>query len=223
MDILGLDLSKNHYGLCHIEQSGKINFQYVWFKPYLKRDKATTTYTLVEERFVDQPKHSYRQLCYKYDDQKFNTIYVDAFKSDLFIESLKAYLNILSGSRFISLEDYVMGDRIIQLVHVTESLKYHIAKTYSKKETTLFLCPNVTWKKFFSHGVSLKSPDPKKPYLKIDEVMKQFYPSEKTFIDSLIVSWDIYKDLIDSFGLANAAKADSLVFRSQYQKRIFTF
>jgi len=223
MNVLGVDLSKNHYGLCTIFDDGKIEFNYSYFKPFLVRDKPTAFHVRSVDRLVIDGNYKYEEVCHKYDDKTNNSMLVDAYKSDIFIDSLKKHLSQIYGPVFISLEDYVAGDKIIQLVHVTESFKYLVAKKYVDKTATIMLCPNVTWKKYLGRGMPLKSDDKKDPYKEIKRCMALQYKEVNRFIESLNVKQDIFKDLIDSFGLANVYASYSPIFEVTYKKRLFTF
>jgi len=219
---IGVDLSKNHFGLCHLDINGKTNFVYCWFKPYLKRDKATTFHTFELTKEVETKDFKYREMIFKYDDKTHNQILVDGMKSKLFTQVLKDFISDIEGPKFVSLEDYVTsGQKVIQLVHISESFKYFLAELGTEKEIILFLCPNVTWKKYLCPGLKVRSDDKKKPYKMIDACLTSIHQETKKFLDSLEVKQDIYKDLVDAYGLAYVYKSYDQLFIEKYKKRLF--
>ena len=143
MDAIGVDLSKNHYGICHVEKNGKINFIYSYFKPFLKRDQKThqnETIIKVIETEVENSEFSFKKILYKYNDILYNQIECDALKSRTNIKSLIDFIeSVTSNGKMIILEDYVMdGTKIVQLVHVTESFKYKITSIKCNSSMILF-------------------------------------------------------------------------------------
>ena len=221
VDVLGVDLSKNHYGICHIDKDDNIHFIYSYFKPFLKKDYKTrnTQWYSVIERSETIGKFSFEKIRFNYDDKNYNEIKCDALKSELNVKSLTAYLeNIKNETKLIVLEDYVMsGQKIVQLVHVTESFKYHLK---NKQGLILFICPVSTWRKYMWSQIELKTDD---PYEKINKALELYHKEVRDFIHNLGEPWDVVKEMIDSYGLANIKNHYGELFLKTYTNRIYIF
>lgn len=224
IESVGVDLSKNHYGLCHIETNGKINFIYSYFKPYLKKldkDRQEQFYQVIE-REENNEHFSFKKIRYSYDDKKYNVIECDSLKSRINIKALTEYLeNNVSHSKMVILEDYVSsGTKVMQLVHTAESFKYYLVNNGNKSGLILFICPVVTWRKFLWADIDLKTDD---AYVKINLALEKFHKDVHTFMYSLGEPWDVTKEMIDSYSLANMKRHYGEMFKKQYNNRIYIF
>jgi len=55
----------------------------------------------------------------------------------------------------------------------------------------------------------------------IDACLLSIHGETKKFLDSLEVRQDIYKDLVDAYGLAYTYKSYDQLFMEKYKKRLF--
>jgi len=224
MQVFGIDLSKNHFGFCHISETGKTTLRYVYFKEYLQKEQKQNLgrYAKVQERVIDNDKFLFEKIRFSYDNKNYNQIQMDALKSQLNLSLLEDYIAIVDGPKFVVLEDYVMqGERIVQLVHVGESFKYQFANKEKWKSVILYLCPSVSWKAATWSKLKLPPGHKLDAYEKIDMALKD--DETYQYIKSLQEREDVTKDLIDSYGLARMHRYYSEVFLATNSKRIFVF
>ena len=235
----GLDLSKNHFGLTIL------NSDEPEFNVYCYTSIANMTKKQVKE-YNDKPyemivtdvysKHpNYIRIEIRVNPN-LNKLEMDSVKSKAINETIiwlfKMWGNIEleEDELFLSLEDYiVMNNGIVSLVHTTEEFKYRfLSDDYNNiypLNRTIFLCCNSTWKKLLGKEASAK-PTGKDRYENIKSCIKHNYPNIQECLDKLDeikASEDIKKDIIDSFGLANAGTKRYLPLFKNYSKRIFKY
>jgi len=228
MQAIGVDLSKNHFGFCHIDKEGKTTLRYVYFKEYLQKErkenlKNPRQYFKTIEREVKENEFTFEKIKFSYDNKNYNQIQSDALKSKLNLNLLEEYLLSIDGPKFVVLEDYVMqGGKIVQLVHVGESFKYQFTDKEKWKSVILFLCPVQTWRSSMCGHIHSAPGCKQTPYEKIDIALRD---NDKTyqFIKTLNETDDVVKDLIDCYGLARMHKHYNEIFLAQYSNRIFIF
>jgi hypothetical protein len=222
MHSIGVDLSKNHFGLCRINEDDSVDFMYLYYKDYLKRERNKTEchYKTIEENIKDGDI-TFKKIRISYDSNRLNTIECDALKSKISLKEIKSFIEEKTGSRLIVLEDYVMsGSKVVQLVHVGESFKYQLSERIYDGSHILFLCPVQTWRKYITENVKLKVKD---PYVKIKKSLELYHKKIYNFIDKHDISNDVKKEIIDSYCLANIKNHYDNLFLKTYHKRIFIF
>jgi hypothetical protein len=222
MHSIGVDLSKNHFGLCRIGEDGKIDFVYLYYKDYLKRDQSLSeSWYKTIEMDVKDDNFTFKKIRISYNSKKENQIWCDSLKSKISLKEIRSFLDEKKGSKLIVLEDYVMnGTKVVQLVHVGESFKYQLSERICDDPHILFICPVQTWRKFIFKGVELKTKD---PYEKINKSLEIYHKTVYNYIHEFDLSNDIKKEMIDSYCLANIKRYYNNVFMKQYEKRIFIF
>lgn len=224
MQAIGVDLSKNHFGFCHVNKNGKITLRYVYFKEYLQKERKTQLgqYFQIKERVLETEKYCFEKIKVGYDNDKYNQIESDALKSQIALRLLEEYLINIDGPKFVVLEDYIMsGTKIVQLVHIGESFKYQFTNKEKWKSVVLFVCSLQTWQASLCGHIKTPKGIKQTPYEKIAIALKD--DPTYQFIQSLQESNEVNKDLIDSFGLANMYKHYNEVFLAKYAHRIYVF
>lgn len=235
----GLDLSKNHFGLTIINTAEEEFNVYSYTSIANMTKKQVKEYDdrpfeiIIPDAFSNHPNYIRTEIRV---NPRLNKLEMDAVKSKainlaiIWLFKMWGKMDLEEDELFLSLEDYiVMNNGIVSLVHTTEDFKYRFFSDSSNDiypmNRTLFLCCNSTWKKLMGKEASSK-PTGKDRYENIKNCIKHNYPTFQECLDKLDeikASEDIKKDVIDSWGLANAGtKKDSPLFKS-YTKRIFKY
>lgn len=222
---VGLDLSKNHYGLTLFKED-KVFLYYVYIKPFTKTELKKLGNSITDSISVDEDitkdNLSFKKIKINVNPE-INQIGLDALKSKNINSTIQTILKEHSHSNedkiYVSLEDYIIiNNGIVSLVHTTEQFKYDFLKEENRR---LFLCCNASWKKLLGKEAS-KKPTGKDRYENLKNFIRTSHNDIHDFMVSLNQNDDVIKDLIDSWGLAMAWRhKDNPIFKVSYSKRIF--
>lgn len=219
----GVDLSKNHFGLCTIKPNGKIEFVYFFFKPFFVKDYKNhpDDQAFIENlNKIKKENFTFLKYCCKYNNKNFSQIRCDSLKSSIAVEFLFRKIRKFKSDMIVILEDYVYGGtKIVQLVHVSESFKYLMVDDNIDHKMTLALISVGTWRKYM--WADVKGIKGEETYDRIIRAMKIFHKDAINFIESLNESKDVVKELIDSYALAIMKNHWTKPFEKNYQKNIY--